>query len=146
MCGLPLTIYFLSDALALLPSCCTQKDGACAKSIGWSGPEYAVVRTRDGTPPTAEMLREAASGLNLSSSGIVDMSADNSTMDSFRLALEEGLNRPILDDTNMKGAYDIAVHGARSTEEFVQMLCDQTGIALTPARRNIEILVVRPLR
>ena len=114
-------------------------------SIGWSGPEHAVVRTRDGTPPTAEMLREAASGLNLSSSGIVDISADNCTMDDFRLALEEGLNRPILDDTNMKGTYDIAVRGARSNEAFVQMLRDQAGIVLTPARRNIEMLVVRPL-
>jgi uncharacterized protein (TIGR03435 family) len=114
-------------------------------SICRSGPEYAEVRTRDGTPPTAEMLCEAASGLNLSSSGIVDISADNCTMDDFRLALEEGLNRPILDDTNMEGTYDIAVRGARSTEAFVQMLRDQAGIVLTPARRNIEMLVVRSL-
>jgi uncharacterized protein (TIGR03435 family) len=114
-------------------------------SIGRSGPEYAVVRTLDGRPPTTEMLRDAVSGLNLSSSGIVDISADNCTMDDFRLALEEGLNRPIVDHTNMKGTYEIAVRGARSTEAFVQMLRDQVGIVLTPARRNIEMLVVRPL-
>src|ERR1035438_3338349 len=101
------------------------------------------IRARDLVESSYYSRYSAAAGA--AGGGIVDISADNCTMDDFRLALEEGLNRPILDDTNMKGTYDIAVRGARSNEAFVQMLRDQAGIVLTPARRNIEMLVVRPL-
>ena len=126
------------------PAAKTDEESFDGGSIGWSGPEYVKIVPHDGTPPTIEMLREMST-LNLSSSGIVNISADNSTMDSFRLALEQGLNCPILDETNLKGTYDIAVHGAQSTDEFLRMLRDQSGIVLTRAQRDVEMLVVRPL-
>ncbi len=61
--------------------------------------------------------------------------------------LEEGLNRPIVDETNMKGRYDLAVRGeAGAPEDFLQRLREQLGLVLTAARRDIEMLVVRPGR
>jgi uncharacterized protein (TIGR03435 family) len=141
----PIDVYVMTALDGKTPAAKTDEESFDGGSIGWSGPEYVEIVPHDGTPPTIEMLREMASTLNLSSSGIVNISADNSTMDSFRLALEQGLNCPILDETNLKGTYDIAVHGARSTDEFLRMLRDQSGIVLTRVQRDIEMLVVRPL-
>ena len=119
-------------------------DESFGGSMSWSGREYVTVTREDGGPVTAEMLRAAASNLDLPSSGISNISARNGTIDDFRKALEEGLSRPIVDETKMNGTYDLVVSGrARTNEEFIEMLRDQAGIVLTPARQDIEMLVVR---
>ena len=75
------------------------------------------------------------------------ISAKNTDMADFRRALEDGLGRPIIDETNLDGTYDLAVHGnARSTEEFLGMLRNQLGLVLTPEHRNIEMLVIKLLQ
>jgi hypothetical protein len=57
----------------------------------------------------------------------------------------EGLQRPIIDETNLEGTYDLEVHGnARTTEEFLVMLRDQLGLIL-PEHRNIEMPAIRLL-
>jgi uncharacterized protein (TIGR03435 family) len=72
--------------------------------------------------------------------------AGSSSMDEFSRALEEGLHRPVINETGLAGSYDFQVQGEpRSTEEFLDMLRDQSGIALTPTRRDIEVIVVRPV-
>jgi uncharacterized protein (TIGR03435 family) len=143
----PMDVYVMTALDGKTPEAKTDEGGpgvGFIVGIGRSDLEYVV--PADGAPPDIETLRKMASALDLSSGGISEISADNSTMDFFRLALERGLNRPIVDETNLKGSYDIEVHGkARSTDEFLQMLRDQTGIVLTPTRRDIEMLVVRPL-
>jgi uncharacterized protein (TIGR03435 family) len=137
-------VYAMTALEGKTPAPKTDEESRGGGSIGWSGPEYVEIVPGDGTPPTIEMLREMASTLSLASSGIVNISADNSTMDNIRLALEQGLNCPILDETNLKGTYDIAVQGARSTDEFLWMLRDRAGIVLTRGQRDIEMLVVKP--
>ena len=68
-------------------------------------------------------------------------------MADFRRALEDGLERPIIDETELDGTYDLKVHGeATSTEEFFGMLRVQLGLMLTPERRNVEMLVIRLLQ
>ena len=53
---------------------------------------------------------------------------------------------PVVDETGLEGDYDLEVHGqAKSTEEFIQMLREQTGIALTKATRDIETVRLRSL-
>lgn len=100
-------------------------------------------RPHGDRPLTAAMIREMVSALPLSFGGISNISAHNTSMDDFRRALEQGLHRPIVDETNMAGTYDLAVQGdARSDEEFFRALQDQTGLVLTPARRHIEMLVI----
>ena len=75
---------------------------------------------------------------------LVSVSALSSSMDDLRRALEDGRQRPVVDETNLTGIYDFTVQGeARSTDEFLGMLRDQLGIVLTPTRRSTEMTVVR---
>ena len=91
------------------------------------------------------MMRETLS--KLAPAEISTISAENSDMDGFRRALEDGLGRPIVDETKLDGTYDLVVKGnARRTEEFLDMLRDQLGLVLSPENRSIEMLVVRPLQ
>ena len=67
-------------------------------------------------------------------------------MADFRRVLEDGLKRPIVDETGLDGTYDFEVHGnARGTDEFLGMLRDQLGLVLTPGQGKIEMLVIRLL-
>jgi len=75
------------------------------------------------------------------------VAAENASMADFLRALEDGLHRPIINETNLTSTYDFEIHGnARSTEEFLGMLRDQLGLVLTPEHRNVEMLVVRLLQ
>jgi uncharacterized protein (TIGR03435 family) len=66
-------------------------------------------------------------------------------MDQFRQDLEEGMGRPVIDETGLEGVYDLEVRGeVRSTEEFMRNLREQLGLLLISATRNIEFLTLRP--
>ncbi len=113
-------VYVMTALEGKTPSAKTGEEAFGGGSMSWSGPEMALPA---GTPPTMEALRKARAG------GISNISATNATMDEFRRSLEAGLGRPIVDESNMKGVYDLAVHGeARKPEEFFQMLRDQLGL------------------
>jgi uncharacterized protein (TIGR03435 family) len=76
---------------------------------------------------------------------LTGMAAMSSSMDDLRRALEEGLHRPVVDETGLTGRYDFRVRGeARTTEEFLDMLRDQAGLRVAPERRNLEMTVLRP--
>jgi uncharacterized protein (TIGR03435 family) len=76
---------------------------------------------------------------------LVGMTAISTSMDDFRRGLEEGLQRPVVDETELMGFYDFQVQGeAQTTEGFLAMLCDQLGLLVTPAPRSVEMIVVRP--
>lgn len=114
-------------------------------SVGWSSREFVVAEPHGGGPPTPEMIREALSRIKFAA--MSSISAGNIGMEDFRRVLEDGLERPIIDETDLGGTYDLEVHGnARSTEELLGMLRDQLGLVLTPEHRNIEMLVVRLLQ
>ena len=58
--------------------------------------------------------------------------------------LEATLDRPVIDETNLNGTYDLNIRTqAESGEQFLHALCDRLGLAATPARRNVTMLVVR---
>lgn len=96
----------------------------------------------EGTPQTAEAidkaLRDSTATLELTGA-----TALSSTIDDFRRALEDGLHRPIVDETKLTGYYDFKLkREAETTEEFLGMLRDEIGIVLTPAQRSIEVIAV----
>jgi uncharacterized protein (TIGR03435 family) len=67
------------------------------------------------------------------------------SMDDFRRVLEDGLKHPVVDETNLVGDFELKIEGdPQTTDEFLAMLRDQLGLAVTPARRSIEMIVVRP--
>ena len=114
-------------------------------SIGWLSQEFTVAKPRGSGQPTPEMLREAMSTLVFAA--MSNIAAENTNIADFRRVLEDGLGRPIIDETKLDGTYDLVVHGnAHSTEEFLGMLRDQLGLVLTPEHRNIEMLVIKLLQ
>jgi hypothetical protein len=75
---------------------------------------------------------------------LTGLTALSSSVDEVRRALEDGLHRPILEETGLTDIYDFEIQGeARNTEEFFGTLRDQLGLVLTPTRRSIEIAAVR---
>jgi uncharacterized protein (TIGR03435 family) len=101
-----------------------------------------TVALPDGTPPTPEALRKAAAE-SPDRASISDVSASGATIEDFRQVLEEGLQRPIIDETKLTGTYDLSVHASGSSrEDFIHALRDQLGLVLAPAERTIDVLVV----
>jgi uncharacterized protein (TIGR03435 family) len=141
----PADVYVMTALEGKTPPAKTGDASMGGGSIGWSGTAFVVAGPPGGGHPTPEMVREAVS--KLKPGAMSSISAKNTDMADFRRALEDGLGRPIIDETNLDGTYDLAVHGnARSTEEFLGMLPNQLGLVLTPEHRNIEMLVIKLLQ
>jgi uncharacterized protein (TIGR03435 family) len=109
-----------------------------------------VMTAQEGKTP-----KEADSGGSFSCSKLLvdrartgfEISAYSHDISEFRNTLEHTLHRPIIDETNLQGTYDLALNAkARDTADILQQLRDQLGLVLTPAQRRIEILVVNPLQ
>ena len=117
--------------------------------VGFSGFsfEFALL---DGEPPTPESFQslyqtpESMRNAIVSGGSIGGVSISNGTMDDFCKTLEQGLDRPVVDETGLGGRYDIELLGGHtSTSEFLQRLRTQLGLHLTPARRDVTMLVLR---
>ena len=66
------------------------------------------------------------------------------TMEQLCQVLEGGLDRPMLDETDLPGTYALNVHSeAVSTREFLRVLCDKLGLVVTAERREVSTLIVR---
>jgi uncharacterized protein (TIGR03435 family) len=75
---------------------------------------------------------------------ITGVGVQDETMEEVCRLLEKPLDRLVIDETQLKGRYGFEVHDAHTTDEFLQKLREQIGLVLTPDRRNVTMLVVRP--
>jgi len=101
----------------------------------------------DGMPPTLDALqarfptpeswREAMAG-----AAIENVSVSNGSMAFFCHTLEQALGRPVVDETGLDGGYDIELSGERG--ELIDRLRRDLGLVLTPERRAVPWLHVRP--
>ena len=113
--------------------------GSSSTVFEWKSP--------DGRPPTPEDIQRIMENMK-SSSGVTvgQISVDGGTIVDFCRTLEGGLDRPVIDETNLTGRYDFQVARADSTrEQFFQQLHDQLGLIITPSQRNVTLLAVRPI-
>lgn len=63
------------------------------------------------------------------------------TIENFRMSLEDGLHTAVLDETGLKGTYDIAFYWNSQEEASVfQEIRKQLGLELKKERRPIEVL------
>ena len=131
-------VYVLTAPDGLSPSVkeAQGEDGG----IGTFGSMFYLERTGDETPRPESLdafLRDKPAA-------IVNVAASNATLAEFGQLLEPGLDRFVVDETGLTGRYDLQVTGeAASTDEFRQRLRDQLGLVLTPASREVTMLVVR---
>ena len=59
--------------------------------------------------------------------------------------LEGVLGRPVVDETGIEGSIEFDIRDSQGTDGLLQDLRERYGLALTPVRREIERLVLRPL-
>jgi uncharacterized protein (TIGR03435 family) len=96
----------------------------------------------------ASGLIRAATKASSSSSGPGRIGGVNMSINALREGLEKSLGKPVIDETELKGGFDIDlkwVQADRDTpnpEALIQAVQEQLGLALTQAKRRIEVLVV----
>jgi len=67
------------------------------------------------------------------------------TLDNFCRMLEMGLDRPLVNETNLQGEYEFDVKAdAGGDNGFLQRLRDQYNLSITPAQRRVEVVVLKP--
>src|SRR4030095_14786868 len=107
--------------------------------VGFSDPSW-----RRDEPPTAddlgqiagEFLKSLAGGWKRATASIRGRAAAT-TLAQVCEMLEATLDRPVIDETNLEGTYDLDVRTqAESGEQFLHALCDRLGLAVTPDRRK----------
>ena len=128
-----------------------------------------VVTALHGTPPptTAQHSSRQIGGFESSSVGfrryggahkidfgevkpaalemIDSISIRGATLDQFCSTLERTLDRPVVNETNLKGRYDLEVAAGRTEQNsFLQLLRTRLNLSVTPAQRNVEALAFRP--
>jgi len=110
--------------------------GSSSTEMEWKSPDG-----REPTPEDIQHLMEQAKVAGIAVSGI---SISNGTIDDLRRELEKGLDRPVIDETNLTGRYDLEIPvGDRTREQFFQLLRDRFGLVVTPSQRNITLVTVR---
>jgi uncharacterized protein (TIGR03435 family) len=91
----------------------------------------------------AEFLKDFAGAWKRGTASIRGMSAGG-TIEQLCETLEETLDRPVIDETNLTGAYELDVRtDAATSVEFLHALCDRLGLAATSAQREVTMLVAR---
>jgi uncharacterized protein (TIGR03435 family) len=137
----------------------------CATRENRSEDVYVVTAAQGRTPPLVN--RHVADNMAFGSSGSVEFtssSGDNpaevlggikplsvsalsgisldGTADKFCGTLEEIVDRPVVNETNLEGDFEFRVErGKGSANDFLERLRDQLGLIITPATRNVEIIV-----
>ncbi len=72
------------------------------------------------------------------------IAATAGTISEFRRTLEPDLDRPLVDETNLKGSYDFKIGNYANQQELFKLLHEQLGIMVTAAQRKVTMLTVRP--
>jgi uncharacterized protein (TIGR03435 family) len=109
----------------------------------WRRDENEAPTEDELTKMAGEFLKSLAGGWKRGTVSICGMSA-TSTMAQLCEMLEETLDRPVIDETNLDGTYELDIRTeATSGEQFLHALCDRLGLAATPARRKVTMVVVR---
>ena len=117
------------------------------------------VLTSQGAGPALRPHTEPQGGgvgfLSFSVSTSLGNTASMFPMDGFSLSgmpaamlassLEEILGKPVVDETGLTEIHDIELRASiQNREAFIRALRDEAGLIVTPAQRDIQVLVVRP--
>ena len=115
------------------------EDEAMGGSFGTSWQAIAVpeaFRLPQGAKPTRKQAEEATKRMMespefrqaMAMAQLTTISAISSSMDDFRRALEDGLHRPVIDETGLDGYYDFKLAGeAHSTARVPQHVARTVG-------------------
>lgn len=69
----------------------------------------------------------------------------NGTIDDFCQMLEQGLDHPLINETHLDGKFDFQVRADEGQQNnFTERLRTQLNLVVTPAQRDVEMLVFTP--
>ncbi len=67
------------------------------------------------------------------------------TIDEFCRTLEYGLDRPVVNETNLAGEYTFHLHADLESEnDFLERLREQFSLSFTSAQRPIQMVLLKP--
>jgi uncharacterized protein (TIGR03435 family) len=103
---------------------------------GWSIEVALPARTGDGSGLQRPKKVSVSALSNISGEG---------SLEAFCKMLERFLDRPVVNETNLQGQFEFRV-AANPTEngDFLSRLRNELGLAIEPAKRNVELLVFSP--
>jgi uncharacterized protein (TIGR03435 family) len=125
-------VYVVTSADRKPPAAKPQDFGVGGSSSSWFE-SAAPDGTPEGSNHTGHGIH-AVSGISL-----------EGTVDEFCKTLERDLDRPVVNETNLKGrfAFRVKVPDDGKTN-FLDALRDQLGLTVTTEQRNVDILVFNP--
>jgi uncharacterized protein (TIGR03435 family) len=136
----PLEVYVLTAPDGIRAARESDRGGFTAWTTTASGPDE---------PPTdrAALLSRAQRFFAPRRLEELDSFSGSTSMSDFCEVLQRLLRRPVLDETGDAGTYRLEVRqNAPGSPVFVDALRETTGLVLTPDRRNVDLLIVRPAR
>ena len=112
-----------------------------------------VVNTANGKSP-APRTQARGSGLvefrhssveKPASPGAIQAISFQGTLDDFSRTLEFGLDRPVVNETNLEGEYEFRLKAAAGSEnDFLERLRDQLNLNIVPTERCVQMVVLKP--
>ena len=113
-----------------------------------------VLTAPNGLSPAVKVLPGVAKDASVSTFTMVSgssmsisdhsLSGSGVNMEQLCRMMESLLGRPIMDESKVEARFDVEVQSTgHGREALVALLRDKLGLALTPAHRDVEFLVVR---
>jgi uncharacterized protein (TIGR03435 family) len=93
-------------------------------------------------PP--ESIDEAMDGMKPQTIGAIRSVSAGGTADEFCHTLESTLDRPMVNETNLKGEFVFRIQDGGAESNFQERLREQLGLVITPSQRKVEALVIEP--
>jgi len=88
-------------------------------------------------------MNEAIAGMMPQPIGAIRGISADGTADEFCHTLELALDRPVVNETDLKGEFQFRIEDSKGAEnDFLERLRDQLGLVITPAQRSVETLVL----
>jgi len=109
--------------------------------------EVYVLKSKPGDFPGLQPTN-AKSGSGSSQTGDGSINFVNTTISTFSKALEQFLDRPVINEANHTGRLDISLtwsEAAAPGEGLKQALGKQLGLEVSPEKRDVEFLIVQQL-
>jgi uncharacterized protein (TIGR03435 family) len=77
--------------------------------------------------------------------GDIQAISSKGTIDEFCRMLELGLDRPLVNETNLEGEYEFNLNARSENEnDFLERLRDQFNLNIIPAQRRVQMVVLKP--
>jgi hypothetical protein len=107
------------------------------------GGGFSFSRVEIRNPKYLSAPGELPSLVKPASLGDIQAIDSEGTIDDLCRTLECGLDRPIVNETNLAGKYAFQLNAGSETErDFLERLRDQYNVGITPAQRRVQMVVL----